>query len=275
MLKKLFQYECRATARVLLPVYAGAAALTLVTMLLYGTQGVFAALSAAKWFRVLCGTSEFLTALGMAALFFVCIVINIQRFYKLLGDQGYLMFTLPATTGQHILARLLCSMVWTAATLAVMVLLALALQLPVGSSSGLVLDPGFVLTDDWPSFFLSVGYLLVLAALGVAFGYLLVYLCMAIGAHWPQQRLFASVVTYFVLQFALQLLVTLLVIGLGIWFTSRPESAHLVVKLLEDGSAMAHPNYALLLIPPALLLAADALVWFATHRLIDRHLNLA
>lgn len=272
MLTKLFKYECRATARVLLPVYGGAAALTLLTLLLLIAQNAFPVLETAVWFQWVCGISEVLTGFGLLALFLVCIFINIQRFYKLLGDQGYLMFTLPATTNQQMAARLFCSVGWTVVTTAVLAALALLLTLP---GSRLVVDPGFVLTDDWPSLLLGVVYVCLLALLGIALGYLLLYLCMVIGAHWPQQRLFASVVTFFVIQFALQLLALLLVIAVGAWLFSGPGDRLIVVETLADGAALAHPPYWLLLLPPAVLLAADAAVWFPTHRLMDRHLNLA
>lgn len=272
MLTKLFKYECRATARVLLPVYGGAAALTLLTLLLLIVQNAFPALETAVWFQWVCGISEVLTGFGLLALFLVCIFINIQRFYKLLGDQGYLMFTLPATTNQQMAARLFCSVGWTVVTTAVLAALALLLTLP---GSRLVVDPGFVLTDDWPSLLLGVVYVCLLALLGIALGYLLLYLCMVIGAHWPQQRLFASVVTFFVIQFALHLLALLLAIAVGGWLFSGPGDRLVVLETLADGAAFAHPPYWLLLIPPAILLAADAAVWFPTHRLMDRHLNLA
>lgn len=41
------------------------------------------------------------------AAFVLTLIIQIQRFSKnLLGDEGYLMFTLPASVSQHITAKL-------------------------------------------------------------------------------------------------------------------------------------------------------------------------
>jgi hypothetical protein len=42
------------------------------------------------------------------------LIVLIQRFYKnLLGDEGYLMFTLPVQSWSHILSKLAVSMLWT------------------------------------------------------------------------------------------------------------------------------------------------------------------
>ena len=41
----------------------------------------------------------------------------LQRFYKnLLGDEGYIMFTLPASVHQHVWSKLIVSAVWFIAT---------------------------------------------------------------------------------------------------------------------------------------------------------------
>lgn len=267
MLKKLFKYECKATARVLLPVYAGAAALTVLTVLLALLQNALFPLDRPGWFRLVSVSAEVLTVLGLLALFLACIFVNAQRFYKLLGDQGYLMFPLPATTGQHMAARLLCSLVWTALSLGVLTALGGLLSLGDDESRALAfsLPSGAAL--------LTGLYLVVLAALGMALGYLLLYLCMAIGSHWPQQRLLATVAAYFVLQFALQLVAGLGIVAFVSWLFPLLDGDPTALERLAN--AAAHPHYWALAVPVVLLLAADAAVWLITHRLIDRHLNLA
>ena len=47
-------------------------------------------------------------------MFVATLIVVIQRFYKsLLGDEGYLMFTIPVKAWQNILNKLLVSMLWT------------------------------------------------------------------------------------------------------------------------------------------------------------------
>ena len=112
MLGKLVKHDLRATARVMLP-YLGA-------MLVLGvlTRFAFPILD-----KVSGGLPRFLLGL-IIGLFFTVLgvsglrvfILSIERFHRnLLGQEGYLMLTLPATRSQHILAKLLTSLVWYAA----------------------------------------------------------------------------------------------------------------------------------------------------------------
>src|SRR5699024_3526845 len=101
---KLLKYEWKACARICLPMYAALLLLSVVTRvmmveqvqeLLYGIPSVLIAM---------------LYLAMIVAVFVVTAIILIQRFYKnLLGDEGYLMFTLPVTVGQHIWSKLIVS----------------------------------------------------------------------------------------------------------------------------------------------------------------------
>ena len=58
-----------------------------------------------------------------------------------LGDEGYLMFTLPVTPAQHITAKLAVGTVWTLLSLALAVLAAAALifSIPGAAENGMTL----------------------------------------------------------------------------------------------------------------------------------------
>ena len=50
---------------------------------------------------------------AITAVFIVAFILMLQRFYKnLLGDEGYIMFTLPASVHQHVWSKLIVSAVW-------------------------------------------------------------------------------------------------------------------------------------------------------------------
>ena len=54
---------------------------------------------------------------AITAVFIVAFILMLQRFYKnLLGDEGYIMFTLPASVHQHVWSKLIVSAVWFIAT---------------------------------------------------------------------------------------------------------------------------------------------------------------
>lgn len=112
MLIKLLKYEFKATARVLVPLY--------LAILLFGVISRFInpfnVLSASKGFNlqaVLSLLSIFLYIGLIISVMIMTFIIMIQRFYKnLLGDEGYLMFTLPVKPWQQIISKLLVSMLW-------------------------------------------------------------------------------------------------------------------------------------------------------------------
>ena len=124
MLGKLMKHEFKATAKLFLPL------LTAVLALLGGFQVIFLLV---KWLMgnndshplvtVLFALFAVLAALALIALLAVIVIVAIQRFYKnLLGDEGYLMFTLPSTPGQQILSKLLVSLAWSLAGIVVVIL---------------------------------------------------------------------------------------------------------------------------------------------------------
>jgi len=110
MLRKLLKYELKATSRIFLPMYGLLLLFSIAMLIMFkNTSGNFGTTPMA--------IIGFLIGLGytvlVTAIFVMTIVISIQRFnHNLLGHEGYLSFTLPATIAQHIWAKLLISCLW-------------------------------------------------------------------------------------------------------------------------------------------------------------------
>lgn len=104
MLARLMKYEIKATARYFLPLYGAILILAfLIGIRDFGAPGM----------RLL----NFIlpTTLGFAivALLVLTFLMVVKRFdANLLGDEGYLMFTLPVKTGSLLNAKLLVSLFW-------------------------------------------------------------------------------------------------------------------------------------------------------------------
>ena len=102
MLGKLLKYEFQATGRILLPIYTALLLVAIITNLLLHSGATMASMVAAFTFGALC-----------VAAFVVTLLIVVQRFQSnLLGDEGYLMFTLPTTTGRLVWAKVIVSLCW-------------------------------------------------------------------------------------------------------------------------------------------------------------------
>ncbi len=111
MLGKLMKYEVKATGRTLIPLYLVLLAFAIINKVFIGT-GLSHKLQGF-------GSIPFILSIfgygcTMAAVFIVTFFIIIQRFYKnLLGDEGYLMNTLPVGTITNITSKLSIATFWT------------------------------------------------------------------------------------------------------------------------------------------------------------------
>lgn len=279
-MKKLFKFEFFSVCRILVPVWCGALLLSLLLGGLGILSALFPALGDSLPYLIVCGFTGILFAFAALAGLIASVVLGMIRFYELLGDQGYLMFSLPMPAWKHIGARLLCACLTTTLAVAVFVVCGAVLSFSSIQSGSLVTAENFqfLAFDDLADLLWS-GYALLIWLLCLATAYLFLYLCMAIGAQWPQHRLAASILTYFLLTFVLQVLMMIAVIFVAVGAYSTVQSGDIALisgALTSEQTAAAHGLLGGLLTVPVLLFgAADAILWVTTHYFITRKLNLA
>ena len=132
MLRKLLKQEFRATARVMLPLYLVTFVLALavrLVLLLSQNQVLLDSVGGRTLRAILLGVSVTAFVVAAIATFLAALIQAVLRFRSnLLGDEGYVMFTLPVSTHQLVWAKLITSVVWFlgAAVIDVLALLALA-----------------------------------------------------------------------------------------------------------------------------------------------------
>ena len=279
-MKKLFKFEFFSVCRVLVPIWCGALLLSLLLGGLGILSALFPALGDSLPYLIVCGFTGILFAFAALAGLIASVVLGMMRFYKLLGDQGYLMFSLPMPAWKHIGARLLCACLTTTLAVAVFAVCGAVLSFSSIQAGALVTAENFqfLALADFAGLILS-GYPLLLLLLCLATIYLFLYLCMAIGAQWPQHRLAASILTYFLLTFVLQVLMMIAVIFVAVGAYSTVQNGGIALisgVLTSEQTAAAHGLLGGLLTVPVLLFgAADAILWVTTHYFITRKLNLA
>ena len=259
MLTKLLKYDFKATGRIILPIAGGVLVLNFVSDLL----GHFVNNTGhtMPWVGVFMGLLTLATFLGMLAVLAICFFASVQRYYKLLGEQGYLMLALPVHAWQHIAAKLICGVVWT--------LFGFFYFGICGTFSLAILDgDGFSLgginTNDIP---LLLTFLLLILAL-IAMAQLHAYLACAFAGRFTQQRLLISIVSYFVLGFIGQLLLLLGVILFAV--KVYPSLADISSFISTDSAILSS-----VCVVGLLVLLMDALLWALTQWLMSSHLNLA
>ena len=255
MLFKLLKYDFRSMWKTFSLVWAACLVLALVnrftlpfegkTNVTIGPgDGILAFITALVFFGVL------------FAMFVAVMIFVIQRFYKgLLGDEGYLMNTLPVPTWQLVLSKLVCAVF---VSIASMVITFLACLLLVPIQWGKVFSMAFF-QALWegllgqPDALLYLFEMCVMVALGLALLTLMVYLAMAIGQLFSH-RIVMSVVAFI----GLDILATLY-----LDLTNELELVGLVSRLGEHaGLWMAN---AMILLPAAVLFLATS--WLLKHRL--------
>ena len=114
MLRKLMKYEIKATGRILLPLYGALIAFALINKIFFFGTTPLDKLNFEFLGGIPAALSIFAYGCIMAAIFIVTFFVIIQRFYKnLLGDEGYLMNTLPVPQWKNISSKLIIAMFWT------------------------------------------------------------------------------------------------------------------------------------------------------------------
>lgn len=267
MLGKLIKYEFRATAIYFLPIYV-------VLVLVSGMRYVVSLISQrfSNGFSAFSGFSlsaiYLLLALGLAITTFIVIII---RFYKnLLGTEGYLMFTLPVSVEQNILAKLIPSVVWFFGSCVLgMLTIAPAMGLRFNDNP-FTMFTGIRL-GDVPQILLAV--LMVIGSLAGTF--LFYYLCMCIGQMFNSHRFLVSAGAYIVIQTVLQIL------GIAfIWICASRFSSQAFVAWFSNAFAFLDkiPSdsliYLFLIAANILSYGIAAALFFIDSAILRKRLNL-
>lgn len=133
MLSKLIGYEFRATRRIFIPAYLALLALSVLNAV------SFALTSSLDHLSLPSGVLMAVYVVSIMAVAFLSLAYMIVRFYQnLLGDEGYLMFTLPVRPSQLLWSKAIVSTVW----MAVSVILS-GISIMIVTFSGLIADGEF------------------------------------------------------------------------------------------------------------------------------------
>ncbi len=189
MLGKLLKHEFRATGRVMLPVLG----VLVFLALLFNFSVRFYSVSSSVFVNVLFGFVVFSFVAGVIAAEIIALVLMITRFYRnLLGEEGYLMHTLPANVHELVWSKIIVSFVWFLATNLLIILIGVLTAIFLSGSdlaSAFEMFPGWdelwaelVNFGLYPRHFIVLGleYLLLVLVGGVA-ACLHFYAAMALG----------------------------------------------------------------------------------------------
>lgn len=280
MLGKLMKYELRAGLRVMLPSFVimlGMAALTRLSVdFLLGQQSLV-------W-RLLGGLLITLFSLAVVGVGVAALVLTILRFRNnLLGDEGYLMHTLPVSIHANIVAKLLANLIWYFAAAAAIVLSVFILTVNVEglrlireSFMAVVerLTPGTA--ANLASFLLEA---ILLASLALSEFALMIYAALALGQRRHGRRSLRNVLWFLAIYFVRQMVCFFGIVSAVRYVSvdSLPHGGGILITLFGSPSLYLSPaafTHAALLGACLLFAVFCAILYVITARNLKNRLNL-
>ena len=269
MLRKLLKHEFRATARIMGPLYL----ILLVTAIGANFSARVMDRADSKLLNILGALVVMAFVVAIIGVCFMSFALMLQRFYRnLLRDEGYIMFTLPASVHQQVWSKLIVSAVWYIATGVVVILSFLVAAYEVGFVSAFFRGLQRVLEAmtayyalNGTAFFLE---LIALCFVGCVAFALQFYAAMAVGHSFSNHKLLLSVAFYFAFQFASQIIGTVLLVALA-----DSPLVEFLSTLNFHFSAMAAVHITMFIFLVATTVYG-AIFYFLTTYFLKRRLNL-
>lgn len=209
MLGKLLKYDIKSTARYMIPLYILFILISIINSFLkpfevLNSLDSYAFQIAISVFLLI---AYFLMAFGIIIASFIILILRFQK--NLLGDEGYLSFTLPVKTWQHIISKLINSVICILASLIVF-LISLSIITWVDIVS--FIKEFSILFESLGEIF-GYGIYIILPIymiIGLVLNILMIYNSITLGHQVQNHKIIASFAAYFVFYFITQAVLLLI-----------------------------------------------------------------
>ena len=210
MVSKLFKHEINSYLRVVLPMHMVLIGIALLGRFVQLFDNNSTAYNIVFWSSVVA------FIVGVVVCILLTLIFGIKRFYSnLFTSEGYLSFTLPVTSTQHIMVKNIVAVISQVASL-VMIIIATCI-ITFGDVCVELFKAGGYLVKF---FYREFGYHTVLyiiefiVALFIALSatYMLYYACIALGQRAKKNRVGAAVGVFFLYYFIIQVLGTIFIV---------------------------------------------------------------
>lgn len=213
MLGKLIKYEFRATFKLFLLAYGVLIVISLINSFIpwdsFATDPSSAVFIAKSIFK---GVFTFLYVIILIGVVVLTLAAVIVRFYKnLLGDQGYLMFTLPVKPNALILSKLVVAFVWNVSTSIIVALSLIFFNFRQGMFDSIVELIREIGGQGLDIFGWTVVIIITLLLAAIS-SILQFYAAMAMGMHITKSRLGGTILGYLIIYAASQVISLIIMI---------------------------------------------------------------
>lgn len=263
MFLKLLKQDFRATARLMLPVYVAAVLLALLSRI---GPAIQSGRVEGGFLYVFTQLTSILFVLAMAAVVIVSFVLMIWRFKKnLISDEGYLMFTLPVSTGELIWSKLIVAIAWffCSAVVAALCIMLVSYKNDMMDLFTNIHVAGF---SDAQQRTMTLGVICSVLVTGVNVC-LMFYAAMAVGQSVRSHKTLMTVVIFFVFYIVVQTLSAFFLSGTMTSVVGSMES------LIEQDAAYTVAS-ALMWRTIAFNAVVAAVYYAITHFMLAKKLNL-
>lgn len=272
MLRKLMKYELKSTARMFIPFYIALFVIAGINKLFFSVNHSYTTFFAfSKSFTV------FAYVLIIICVFVLTFAVMIQRFYKnLLGDEGYLMHTLPVKPYKHILSKGIISIFWLIISIIVTVASLCILAIGTGLIPSIFDYIGKTSNYLWflspnlrVNIIITFVQAIIFVIVAVITEILRFYAAMSLGQLFSKHKLIASFGAYIILNMITQFINTIFAI-FSIKIAESIDFASLPARSLVF-SNYAHICLGVLTL---LVLLYGAGFYITTHFILKKKLNL-
>jgi len=271
MLRKLLKYEFMSTGRIFLPLYIVLVGVSIILK-------VFLTIEKTVQLMVLPQILlSILYVVLIIAVFALVYVITCYRFYKnLLGDEGYLMHTLPVKPYKHVLAKLITSFVWMIASILMAILSVIILAFRKGIFDEIyglfrtIFEGAGVLLGN-TSFNVTLITILMFSIVACITGFLMFYASMSVGQLLRGHRIIGGILAYFGFYTASQIISLILLLIMSrteIWTALEDNN----LSVINTGTM--NPFTVFFIIVTCVNLAIGIGYFIITNYMLRRKLNL-
>jgi hypothetical protein len=282
MLKKLIKYEFKSVSRKLIPLILGTLALAILTSILFTVNfrmlGSDSESVASSVFSMVLITLMIFSILAIVASIFVTWFILMQRYYKnFFGDEGYLTFTLPVKTSDHLTAKLISGVVWMLAGVLTVVVSVLLLVVFGTAENGQIMNTevlraiseAFADALDYVGIGNGIAYIIeviVLLLIECTAQTMLFYLAITIGSIIAKKhKILASVGVYLGIN---AITGTIANIGVAIIFVGKD------IKMLNELDFLFNSAHTMLILFILFYLVMGVVSFIISKYLLTKKLNL-
>lgn len=275
MLGKLIKHEFIATKKILLPTYLGIIVLTGVTCLFNSFTDFSSNIQDNPLKNFIGGLFLSMLFAGLIAMVLGSGIYSAIRFYKnLLGNEGYLMLSLPVSATKHMLAKLICGVVWSTLSLIIAMLIIPFVIITVTPINFMEFMNGvkqflaFATMDFWG----LIASFIVMFVVSICSALSMSYCAMAVGPNIFKNRLGGTLIAFIAIDIATKFVNLLLTVSIGMSLVSSSAFMNIFDKFNQASLSIV----SIALLTSALGVAIWGVIYFFTARyFIEKKLNLA